>query len=208
MFCNECGAEIDDNAKFCHKCGTSTSKSSKEEKPKELNIKKDDVPSNSPNLTKWAILLGIIIIVALIICFSVMHMEQESRETSLSETIAGSYSKSVGTAFTIKGEVNHKNMFGDVEIEDETLEVSIKDKNGKVVDHKTQKSGGEYKYKDLPLGKCTVEFDYDGGDYPPAKSTKDINVISQEEQDQKVAQDNKERQEYWDTYIKMYNAVF
>ena len=209
-FCSECGTEMGNLDKFCPECGTSISKSAKEEKPKkDANIKKDNVSNNSSKLKKWAIVSSIIIIiVALIVCFSVMQMEKESRETSLSETIAGSYSGSMGTSFTIKGEVNHKNMFGDVEIEDETLEVSIKDKNGKVVDHKTQKSGGEYKYKDLPLGKCTVECDYAGGDYPPAKATKDIKVITKEEQDQKVAKDNKERQEYWDTYTKMYNIVF
>ena len=209
MFCKECGAEIEEGSKFCPECGTSISKSVKEEKPKKVeNIKKDGVSNNSSKLKKWAIISSIVIIVALIVCFSVMQMEQESRETSLSETIAGSYSASMGTSFTIKGEVTHKNMFGDVKIEDETLEVSIKDKNGKIVDHKTQKSGGEYKYKDLPLGKCTVEFNYAGGDYPPAKATKDIKVITKEEQDQKVAKDNKERQESWDTYIKMYNIVF
>ena len=207
MFCEECGAEIDDTAKFCDKCGVPTSKSVKDRKQKkEINIKKDNVPDKSSK-RKWIILAGIVI-VALIICASVMYMEQTSRETTVSGSTVGSYSASLGNTFKIKGDIDHKNMFGDVKIDGETLKVTIKDENGKVVDKKTQNDGEEYEYDDLPLGKYTVEFKYAGGDYPAAKDTKVFTVITKDDVNQRKAQDDKNRQEYWNTYIKMYNAVF
>lgn len=207
MFCEKCGAEIEDTAKFCDKCGVPTSKSARDKKQKnKVNIKKDNVPKISSK-GKWAILAGIVI-VALIICASLIYMEQTSRETTVSGATVGSYSASLGNTFTLKGEIEHKNMYGDVEIDGETLEVTIKDKNGKVVSQKTQKNGEECKYDNLPLGKYTAEFNYAGGDYPSAEDTKVFTVITKEEVDQKKAQDEKDRQEYWNTYIKMYNAVF
>ena len=66
MFCEECGAEIEDTAKFCDKCGVPISKSTRDKIQKnKVNTKKDKT-TNISSKGKWAILASIVI-VALII---------------------------------------------------------------------------------------------------------------------------------------------
>lgn len=65
MICKKCGAEVKDNDKFCSSCGTSISKSSKEEKPKnKSNTLSNKVIKNNKKI--FVALNGIIAIIAIV----------------------------------------------------------------------------------------------------------------------------------------------
>lgn len=202
MFCKNCGAEIvDKDAKFCSSCGASISTSTKEKKPKNnSNIKKG---KKIPIKTIIVIVVGI----AIILCGSLIYLEQATRTSEISSEIGGHYIGKEGSDFTVKAYVNHKNIFGPVQIWDENINVTVRNDAGEVVSQMTIKEDEWHNFDNLPLGHCTVELSY-AGDYPSTNATRDFIVITPEEYAQKDAATRQRNQELLQQRADMWRAAY
>ncbi|VVB75064.1 zinc-ribbon domain protein [Candidatus Tiddalikarchaeum anstoanum] len=61
MFCEDCGKEIKDNAKFCKYCGA---KVVVEEKPEEV-VREEAAPESKPKKSKFLLILGLLLLLVL-----------------------------------------------------------------------------------------------------------------------------------------------
>ena len=202
MFCDKCGAEIvDENSKFCSSCGASISTSAKEKKPKNnVNIKKaKKIPIKT--------VIIIVVVIAIILCGSLIYLEQTSRTSEIHSEIGGHYIGKEGSDFTVKAYVSHNNIFGPVRIDNEDINVTVRNDAGEVVSQMTIKEDEWHNFDNLPLGHYTVELSY-AGDYPSTNSTRDFVVISPEEFAQKSAEADQKRIDNVREFNKMYHAVF
>ena len=161
MKCKKCGAEIsDENAKTCPNCGAPTSKSIK------INSKKT-----------------IMVIVALIViglCCSFLFLQQATLTSQIESELGGHCTGNEGTDFKIKANVTHENIFGAIIIDDEEVNVTVKDNTGKEIKKITVRENESHDLGNLSVGHYTLELTY-AGNFPKANSTMDISVISAED---------------------------
>ena len=161
MKCKKCGAEIsDEKAETCPNCGASTSKSIK------INSKKT-----------------IMVIVALIViglCCSFLFLQQATLTSQIESEVGGHCTGNEGTDFKIKANVTHENIFGAIIIDDEEVNVTVKDNTGKEIKKITVRENESHDLGNLPVGHYTLELTY-VGNFPRANSTMDISVISAED---------------------------
>ena len=161
MKCKKCGAEIsDEKAETCPNCGASTSKSIK------INSKKT-----------------IMVIVALIViglCCSFLFLQQATLTSQIESELGGHCTGNEGTDFKIKANVTHENIFGAIIIDDEEVNVTVKDNTGKEIKKITVRENESHDLGNLPVGHYTLELTY-AGNFPKANSTMDISVISAED---------------------------
>ena len=68
-------------------------------------------------------------------------------------------------------------MFGAIVLNEEELNVTVKDDAGNVVNKMTIKEDEWHALGNLPQGHYTVELSY-AGNFPPANSTRDFTVTS------------------------------
>lgn len=201
MFCKECGAEVDDDVKFCPSCGTSLSTSNQEKKPKDnTNLKKR---KKAP--IKTIILILVVIIV--VSCVSLVYLEQTSRTSEISSEIGGNYIGKEGSDFTVKAYVYHENIFGPVRIDNENINVTVKNDAGEVVSQMTIKEDEWRNFDNLPVGHYTVELSYTG-DYPSTSSTRDFTVITPEEFQQKALEQKQKDDAARKQKVDMWRAAY
>ena len=161
MKCKKCGAEIsDEKAETCPNCGAPTSKSIK------INSKKT-----------------IMVIVALIViglCCSFLFLQQATLTSQIESELGGHCTGNEGTDFKIKANVTHENIFGAIIIDDEEVNVTVKDNTGKEIKKITVRENESHDLGNLSVGHYTLELTY-VGNFPKANSTMDISVISAED---------------------------
>lgn len=161
MKCKKCGADIsDEKAETCPNCGASTSKSIK------INSKKT-----------------IMVIVALIViglCCSFLFLQQATLTSQIESELGGHCTGNEGTDFKIKANVTHENIFGAIIIDDEEVNVTVKDNTGKEIKKITVRENESHDLGNLSVGHYTLELTY-AGKFPRANSTMDISVISAED---------------------------
>lgn len=161
MKCKKCGADIsDEKAETCPNCGAPTSKSIK------INSKKT-----------------IMVIVALIViglCCSFLFLQQATLTSQIESELGGHCTGNEGTDFKIKANVTHENIFGAIIIDDEEVNVTVKDNTGKEIKKITVRENESHDLGNLSVGHYTLELTY-VGKFPRANSTMDISVISAED---------------------------
>ena len=161
MKCKKCGADIsDEKAETCSNCGAPTSKSIK------INSKKT-----------------IMVIVALIViglCCSFLFLQQATLTSQIESELGGHCTGNEGTDFKIKANVTHENIFGAIIIDDEEVNVTVKDNTGKEIKKITVRENESHDLGNLSVGHYTLELTY-AGNFPKANSTMDISVISAED---------------------------
>lgn len=161
MKCKKCGADIsDEKAETCPNCGAPTSKSIK------INSKKT-----------------IMVIVALIViglCCSFLFLQQATLTSQIESELGGHCTGNEGTDFKIKANVTHENIFGAIIIDDEEVNVTVKDNAGKEIKKITVRENESQDLGNLSVGHYTLELTY-VGNFPKANSTMDISVISAED---------------------------
>lgn len=78
MFCNNCGAELKDNAQFCPKCGEKTNQTDATEAVKE-DIKTEKTEKSNPVTKKkkrgviWGVIIVVLLLVAAVVIFLVLN---------------------------------------------------------------------------------------------------------------------------------------
>ena len=80
MYCRKCGRELSEDTKFCPKCGTSI----------EVTEKKNEIVKNGdtekPKL-KLGLIVGILVLIALIVCIGLFSKEKTVKEPIKEKTI-------------------------------------------------------------------------------------------------------------------------
>ena len=114
MKCKKCGAEIsDEKAETCPNCGASTSKSIK------INSKKT--------------IMVIVALIVIVLCCSFLFLQQATQKSGIESELGGQCIGNEGTDFKIKANVTHENIFGAIIIDDEEVNVTVKDNTGKEI---------------------------------------------------------------------------
>ena len=198
MFCEKCGAEIvDKDSKFCSRCGALISTSDNEKKPKNnSNIKKGKkIP------IKTVIIL--VVVIAIISCAIYMYLDQTTRTSEVKSTFEGHYHGNEGTDFTIHAFVYNENIFGHVALDNQEINITVKNDAGEIVRQTTIKEDERYTLDNLPVGHYTVELSYTG-EYPSANETRDFTIITPEDYAQK---DTAEKQKDLDN-LRQFNQMY
>ena len=161
MKCKKCGAEIsDEKAETCPNCGAPTSKSIK------------------INSTK--IIMVIAALIVIVLCCSFLFLQQATLTSQIESELGGHCTGNEGTDFKIKANVTHENIFGAIIIDDEEVNVTVKDNTGKEIKKITVRENESHDLGNLSVGHYTLELTY-VGNFPKANSTKDFTVISAED---------------------------
>lgn len=161
MKCKKCGADIsDENAETCPNCGAPTSKSIK------INSKKT--------------IMVIVALIVIVLCCSFLFLQQATLTSQIESELGGHCTGNEGTDFKIKANVTHENIFGAIIIDDEEVNVTVKDNTGKEIKKITVRENESHDLGNLSVGHYTLELTY-VGKFPRANSTMDISVISAED---------------------------
>lgn len=161
MKCKKCGADIsDEKAETCPNCGASTSKSIK------INSKKT--------------IMVIVALIVIVLCCSFLFLQQATLTSQIESELGGHCTGNEGTDFKIKANVTHENIFGAIIIDDEEVNVTVKDNAGKEIKKITVRENESHDLGNLSVGHYTLELTY-VGNFPKANSTMDISVISAED---------------------------
>ena len=161
MKCKKCGAEIsDEKAETCPNCGAPTSKSIK------INSKKT--------------IMVIVALIVIMLCCSFLFLQQATLTSQIESELGGHCTGNEGTDFKIKANVTHENIFGAIIIDDEEVNVTVKDNTGKEIKKITVRENESHDLGNLSVGHYTLELTY-VGKFPRANSTMDISVISAED---------------------------
>ena len=161
MKCKKCGAEIsDEKAETCPNCGAPTSKSIK------INSKKT--------------IMVIVALIVIMLCCSFLFLQQATLTSQIESELGGHCTGNEGTDFKIKANVTHENIFGAIIIDDEEVNVTVKDNTGKEIKKITVRENESHDLGNLSVGHYTLELTY-VGNFPKANSTMDISVISAED---------------------------
>ena len=161
MKCKKCGAEIsDEKAETCPNCGAPTSKSIK------INSKKT--------------IMVIVALIVIVLCCSFLFLQQATLTSQIESELGGHCTGNEGTDFKIKANVTHENIFGAIIIDDEEVNVTVKDNTGKEIKKITVRENESHDLGNLSVGHYTLELTY-VGKFPRANSTMDISVISAED---------------------------
>ena len=161
MKCKKCGADIsDEKAETCPNCGASTSKSIKINSTKTIMV--------------------IVALIVIVLCCSFLFLQQATLTSQIESELGGHCTGNEGTDFKIKANVTHENIFGAIIIDDEEVNVTVKDNTGKEIKKITVRENESHDLGNLPVGHYTLELTY-VGKFPRANSTMDISVISAED---------------------------
>ena len=161
MKCKKCGAEIsDEKAETCPNCGASTSKSIKINSTKTIMV--------------------IVALIVIVLCCSFLFLQQATLTSQIESELGGNCTGNEGTDFKIKANVTHENIFGAIIIDDEEVNVTVKDNTGKEIKKITVRENESHDLGNLSVGHYTLELTY-VGNFPRANSTMDISVISAED---------------------------
>ena len=178
MFCEKCGNEVDENTKYCDKCGAKI-------------ISNQNTPKKEKKLKNKKIMICVIAIIIVVGVILINYHDTKISGYALGEIRYDEYNvacqlEQKGTTFTVSAYLKD----GGNLLSDEYVNVTIKDASGNIVDNFTIDGGGKDKrvIKDKPVGHYYIEFNYTGHyPYKSSSSVVEFDVISSQEFDQEEA---------------------
>ena len=137
MKCKKCGAEIsDEKAETCPNCGAPTSKSIKINSTKTIMV--------------------IVALIVIMLCCSFLFLQQATLTSQIESELGGHCTGNEGTDFKIKANVTHENIFGAIIIDDEEVNVTVKDNTGKEIKKITVRENESHDLGNLSVGHYTL----------------------------------------------------
>lgn len=196
MFCEKCGNEVDEHAKYCHKCGARIISNQNTSK-KEIKFKNKKI--------MICILVLVIIAGAIFLNYHDTKIDGFALgEIRYDEHNIACQLQQKGTTFTVSAFLKD----GATLLSDEYVNVTIKDASMNIVDNFAVKGDGGDKrvIKDKPVGHYYIDFNYNGHFpfYKPSSSVVEFDVISSQEFDQEEAKIRAEQRQTLVDYFNKY----